>query len=42
MNNPNAPYLDRASAAIGAAADAAKSTYHSTAAETKYNEAKRV
>lgn len=42
MQDPNAPILDRASAAMGAAADAVKSSYHSTAAEGKYQEAKRV
>jgi hypothetical protein len=42
MNDPNAPILDRAGAAVSAAGNAVSSNYHSTAADAKYQEAKRV
>lgn len=42
MNDPNASLIDRAGAAMGAAADAVKSNYHASAATAKYNEAKHL
>lgn len=42
MNDPNAPILDRAGAAISAAGNAVSSNYHASASNAKYQEAKRV
>ncbi len=42
MNDPNAGIIDKASAALSAAGNAASSNYHASAAEAKYQEAKRI